>query len=225
MSELVTPEELAAAQVSRYNPALNDWNSLIAEADEILGYELAKDELADELVGIPFIVTRMQFRPGVNRPTGEMKDGKPVLKQGAYCTFECVLAPEFNLTRINVARSGSGLGKLLTLEVVPFGPGEHVVLNDGSTGLYRQGVEYLAAKGYIVLPEPIVATGPMGMCSYDLIPDEWQDIRAGEIRYDEDGFGLYEVQVRLFAKRGLRLSEYENEYTAPGEQAKTRYFA
>jgi len=223
MSELTTPED---ARLAAYNPVLTSWDDLIGEADEILGYELAKDELADELVGVPFIVVRMQFRPGINRPTGERDErGKPVLKQGAYCTFSCVLAPEFNLTRINVARDASRLGKLLTLEALPFGPGDHVVLNDGSTGLYRQGVEYLAAKGIIKLPEPVVPIGPMGMCSYDLIPSEWTDILSGDVTFDPDGFTCFDTQVRLFAKRGLRLSEYENEFTAPGEQAKTRYFA
>lgn len=223
MSELVNAE---VAQLAAYNPAIQDWDALVAEADEILGYELAKDELADELVGVPFIVTRMQFRPGVMRPTGEIdKDTKkPVLKQGAYVTLSCVLAPEFNLTRINVARKANDLGPLLTTGALPFEPGSHVVLNDGSTGLYRQAVEYLAAKGYIKLPEPLSPLGPMGMSSYDLIPSEWADILAGDMRFNEDGFGEADFPVRLFAKRGLRVSEYDNP-VKPGETSKTRYFA
>jgi len=218
--------EIPETQISRYNPASDDWDSLIEGADEVLGYELAKDELADELVGVPFIVTRMQFRPGVNRPTGERDDkGKPVVKQGAYVTLSCRLAPSFNLTRINVARKANGLSPILTMDALPFETDAHVVLNDGSTGLYRQAVEYLHAKGHITLPDPVVTVGPMGMCSFDLIPAEWESINTGDAHYTEDEFLVYDTEVRLFAKRGLRLSAYENEFTAPGEQAKTRYFA
>jgi len=204
-----------------------DWDQLVSGADVVLGYDLAKDELADELVGIPFMVVRMQFRPGVNRPTGERdaETGRPIVKQGAYVTLSCVLAPEFNLTRINVARKASGLSPLLALNTLPFEPNDHVVLNDGSTGLYRQSVEYLAAKEFIALSDPIVMVGPMGMCSYDAIPSEWTSINAGSAIFDEEGFLTADFPTRLFAKRGLRLSEYANEFTAPGEQAKTRYFA
>jgi hypothetical protein len=214
--------------VSEFAPYVpgESWESLMAEADTVLGYDLAKDELADELTGVPFLVTRMQFRAGVNRPTGERDaaTGKPIVKQGAYVTLSCVLADSFNLTRINVARKASHLGQLLTLEALPFSPGDLVVLNDGSTGLYRQSVEYLHAKDFIVLPDPLVTVGPMGQCSYDLIPNEWESINTGYSKYDEDEFLTYDINVRLFAKRGLRLSDYENEFTAPGEQARTRYF-
>jgi len=223
MSEI---ETTAPAEIASYNPAVDSWDDLVNSADVILGYDLAKDELADELVGLPFMVTRMQFRPGVNRPTGQRDDkGKPVVKQGAYVTLSCVLAPEFNLTRINLARKASNLPAMLTLEALPFSPGDHVVLNDGSTGLYRQSVEYLHAKGMIGLPDPVVPVGPMGMCSYDLIPAEWTAINTGDAHYTDEEFLVYDVQVRLFAKRGLRLSDYENEFTAPGETARTRYFA
>jgi hypothetical protein len=221
-NELEVPAEANALA----NPVYGDWDSLIAEADVVSGYDLAKDEIADDLAGVPFLVHRMQFRPGVSRPTGERDDkGKPVLKQGAYVTLSCRVAPVLNLTRINAARKASGLPPVLTLEALTVEPDSLIVLNDGSTGLYRQSVEYLAAKGAIILPQPIVAVGPMGMSTYDLIPSEWEDVTTGDVRFTPEGFQEYDVPVALFAKRGLRLSDYSNELTAPGETARTRYFA
>lgn len=219
--------ELEVPQNTLANPIIDgDWYALIEDADVVLGFDLAKDEMADDLVGVPFLVARMQFRPGVNRPTGEHDDkGKPVVKQGAYVTLSCRVAPELNITRINSARKASKLSPVLSLDGLAIEPDSLIVLNDGSTGLYRQSVEYLFHKGIIDLPQPVVTVGPMGMCSYDLIPSEWADIRTGDSQLTEEEFLTADFAVALFAKRGLRLSDYENEFTAPGETARTRYFA
>lgn len=206
----------ASEQVSRYSPYSDDWDSLTGEADTVFGYDLAKDEIADALTGIPFIITSATFRPGITRKTPEGN------KQYAYVSLETVISPTINLTRVNAAREASKLPKLEHAGQLPFDLGGHVVVNDGSTGIYRQIVQYLRAKDMIGLPEPIKETGEIGESTYDLPPGDWTDT-GGMYRFDEGGNFVARYDVRLKCPRGLRLSKYENNYTAPGEQATTRY--
>lgn len=214
--------EQVAQEPEAYTGA-EDWESLRAQSDEIMGYDLAKDELLDALVGIPFLGTSLNFRPGVTRKDNEGKD-----KKYAYVSVEAVIPPakELRIPKINVARSVAELPPITSLDDLPFGPDDHVVFNDGSTGIYRQVVQYLAAKQYIQLVregDSVVTSGKLGETTYDLPPEDWADIKAGHMRFDLDGFGLYSVHVRLFCPRGLRLSKYTNEYNPDG--SKTRYLA
>lgn len=203
MTELVKPP-----LVPVYQPGEN-WQSLIGDADEILGYDLARDETADDIAGVPFLITRVQFRPGVMR-------GK---ERQAYVSCECVIAPDLNLTLINTRRESSRLPRVTTLDSLAFGPGSHIVFNDGSTGVYRQITKYLSAKGFIELASPVIETGAYGESSFDQPPSRWTKINAGDPIAD-DGFTYYVADIRLFCPRGLRLSLYENDYTQTG---KTRY--
>lgn len=198
------------------------WKELTADADEVLGYELAKDELLDALVGVPFIITQLSFRPGITRKT-EQGD-----KQFAFVSIECVIAPasELRIAKINVARKTAGLPSIESLADLPFGPDDHVIFNDGSTGIYRQIVQYLATKKYITLVkegQEVISNGRIGETSLDLPPGDWHDVHAGHMRFDLDRFGIYTVHVRLLCPRGLRLSKYQNEYNPDG--SKTRYIA
>ena len=199
------------------------WADLMAgEKDTILGYDPAKDELLDALVGVPHLITSMTFRPGVTRKTGNGD------KKFAYVSLEAIVPPEteLDLAKINAARKTSKLEPVANLTDLPFGANDHVVYNDGSTGIYRQVVQYLGAKGYVSLVkegEEVVTNGKLGETTYDLPPEDWADIHTGHMRFDTDGFGLYSVHVRLFCPRGLRLSKYENEYNPDG--SKTRYLA
>ncbi len=192
-----------------YQPG-EDWATLIQGADETLGYDLAKDETADDLVGVPFLITAAHFRPGllVNKT------------RQAYVSCEIRIAPELNLRLINGRREGSRLAGISSLDSLAFGPDSHVVFNDGSTGVYRQMVKYLAARRFITLDEPIVETGAYGDTSFDQPPNVWAGIHAGDTPEDEEGFILYSIPIRLYCPRGLRLSQYEHsEYG----QTKTRY--
>jgi len=77
------------------------------------------------------------------------------------------------------------------------------VFNDGSTGIRRQVVQYLASKG--LLPEHYVEN-----------PDTtvWGVLPAA---VDENGEGSdWEIPVKLVCARGLRVSEYSNEFTDEG---------
>lgn len=73
-----------------------------------------------------------------------------------------------------------------------------VVFNDGSTGVRRQIVQYLKSRG--------------------LLADDWDDDAPLVTMPEQDGvtFDKSLGFVPLFAPRGLRVSEYSNEYTDEG---------
>lgn len=204
-------EEMAVTEPERFDPnAPQAWSVAINEADEVLGFDLAKDEILDALEGVPFLITRLTFREA------------GMISRDSYVSVECQVAPKAELERRRVR-----------LDTLPFDPGELVVFNDGSTGVYRQLVQYLKVKGFITLPHPIVESGNGPRydekakkikyeCSYDLPPEMWTDVHGGEMRFTPNGKGEYTVNVRLFARRGIRISEYDNDWTKDG---KTRYLA
>lgn len=217
--ETTIPE---SAMTEKYSPYRDSYDVLEASADTVFGYDLAKDELADNLAGVAFIATSATFRPGIVRDV--IEDGAKAKKQFAYVSLETVINPALFVARINVGRAAAKLPKITTLEELPFEPGSHVVINDGSTGIYRQVVEYLNAKGYIKLPDPLIPNGELGESSYDLPPSDWTEANgADDFRYDETGFATAHFNIRLKCPRGLRLSRYSNDYTN-GEEATTRYF-
>jgi hypothetical protein len=202
------------SRVPVYQPS-EDWETLLASADEILGYDLAKDETADDLVGVPFLLTKVIFRPGV------MRDGKRM----AYVSCECRVGPALDLRKVNIGREASRLPKITDLDVLAFGPDSHVVFNDGSTGVYRQIVKYLWSRKFIALKDPVIEAGSYGETSFDIPPGGWAGIATGEtttIGEGKDIFTGYVADIRLFCPRGLRNSLYENEYTQTG---RTRYLA
>jgi hypothetical protein len=198
-----------ASMVPVYQPG-EDWNTLADSADEILGYDLARDETADDLTGVPFLITRVMFRPGVMR-------GK---ERSAYVSCEVRIAPELDVRLINSRRNGSRMTPITDISNLAFGPDSHVVFNDGSTGVYRQIVKYLAMKEMIILTSPVIEAGTYGESSFDQSPGQWEDIAGDGAAIDPSGFLGYTANVRLFCPRGLRLSLYENDYTQTG---KTRY--
>lgn len=192
-----------------YQPG-EDWQNLINEADEIIGYDLARDETADDLVGVPFLITGVVFRPGVLREK----------ERQAYVSCEVRISPKLDLRLINSRRESSRLGKIPDLDQLTFEPDAHVVFNDGSTGVYRQIVKYLAMKGFITLNDPVIEAGSYGESSFDSPPSGWGNVNQGDAKFDADGFMDYNTPIRLYCPRGLRLSTYENDYTQTG---KTRY--
>ena len=166
--------EVPAAEFpAKYDPytEAGQWDALSDQADTVFGFDLAKDELADALCGVEFIVVAMTFRPGIIRDA----------LQYAYVSLETVISPRLHIARVNMGRRGSGgrdagLPDLTTLDDLPFEPGSHVVINDGSTGIYRQAVQYLCAKQFISLPDPITEGGEHGKSTFDLPPAAWSDV-------------------------------------------------
>lgn len=175
------------------------------DADEVEGYDLIKGNALNSLVGVPFMVVSATFHEGVQR--------KGIPYRDDFVSLEVVVAP-FEVMKAQKARIlGRRVSAQLTDPEDIAKPGERVVINDGSTGIYRQIVQYLSMKGLIELPDGPLE-GPKGECVYDLPRSGWLD--GG----DETTFSL-----RLKCPRGLRYSEYNNEYTTPGERAITWYLA
>jgi hypothetical protein len=175
-------------------------------ADEIQGNDLLKDQILRDLEGVPFGITRLTFRRGAaSRKTKGM--------HLAYVSVEGVIADKEYLA-----------SRKRSLDDTPFRPGDHIIFNDGSSGVYRQLVQYLEGKGYIVLPDSLPKDGPKEECRYDLPPSKWIEINAGTNYFDMDAdFMVYAVDVRLMCPRGLRNSDYTNEYAPDG--ATTHYLA
>lgn len=201
--------ENAPTEPERFDPN-QSWEMATRDADVVLGHDLAKGEILDALEGVPFLITRLSFREA------------DTIARGSYVSCECQVAPQAILEKRRV-----------NFSQLPFDPGELVVFNDGSTGVYRQMVAYLHQKGFITLPDPVTGSGNgprwdekgkkvIYECSYDLPPEMWKDVYAGDMRFTPAGKGEYTVNVRIFAKRGIRISTYDNEWTQDG---KTRYLA
>ena len=186
-----------AAGIAPYSPGAEDWASLVGTADEVLGHELISGEAADKLIGVPFIITRVTFREGTQRAGAAWRDD--------YVSCEAVVAPE------SLLQERAHRGRL-KLDDISVDPGEHIIFNDGSTGIYRQIVQYLEAKNLIRLPAGADAGGK-GESRFDLPRSLWDD---------GDEAGTDGINIRLKCPRGLRYSEYSNEYTQDG---KTRYIA
>lgn len=76
--------------------------------------------------------------------------------------------------------------------------GEDVVYNDGSTGVRRQIMEYLTAKGFRDDADPDARV---------TVPLKTPSDEGMSVEYD----------IRLNAPRGLRVSNYVNDFTQEGE--------
>src|SRR5579862_6482722 len=141
------------------------WNEL--DADEVEGYDLLRDEALNDLVGVPFVAFKTVFRDGTQRKDVDYHDD--------YASVELRVAPASvilrDLTRIQTRRRGFKVAEL-TAEQCASLPGQQLVINDGSTGLYRQVVQYLAAKDLIKLPDG-PEEGEKGQSVYDLPRSLW----------------------------------------------------
>jgi hypothetical protein len=188
---------LAEPDIQPYDPNRDSWDDLESTADVVQGSDLIRGDAADKLLGVPFVITRAVFREGVQRPGMDYRDD--------YVSCEAVVAPQ------EVLKDRARRGRL-DLDEISVDPGEHIVFNDGSTGIYRQMVQYLCLKGMITLPDPINAEGGKGESSFDLPRSQW----ATGAEAGTAGFN-----IRLKCPRGLRYSDYTNEYNPDG--SRTRY--
>jgi hypothetical protein len=196
------PVKVETKLIHPYDPNFVDWNQLVNEADEVQGYRLLKDEEFDTLVGVPFVITKL-----INRQGEAIGNGH----EGAYFSHEAVIAPEDVLNKF-----------VKDLSKIAVAPGEHVVFNDGSTGIYRQIVQYLVGHGFIELPSPVIVNGKSGESTFDLPPEKWANFNpnAGDLRFDVNGAAIYTAHVRISCARGTRVSGYDAEGIG---KAQTRY--
>jgi hypothetical protein len=181
------------------------WEDITRDADEVFGADLEK---GNQLIGVPMCIIRATFRQG------DYMSAK-IDNKGWYVSLDTIIAPQTEIDRA-IRR-----GRIPEENTVPE-PGEHLIFNEGGTGVYRQVVEYLAAKNRIQIKSDLPETGAYGESRYDVLPPEWDYPEHGQydLRFDPDGNPVVSFEIRLLCPRGLRSSEYENEYT---KQGVTRY--
>jgi hypothetical protein len=184
------------------------WND--PDVDEVGGADLLRDAALTDAVGVPFRAFKAIWRDGIQRKNVKYRDD--------YVSLEFQIAPArvilSGLSRIQARRTSYKVPEL-TAEQLASLPGESLVLNDGSTGLYRQVLQYAVAKSLVTLPEG-PEEGEKGESILDLPRSEWL---TGA---DEATKGF---DIKLNCPRGLRFSEYPSEYLPEGELAKTWYIA
>ena len=192
------------AERPRWEPyAGQGYAELSRGAAVIPGGDLVKGDL---LIGVPFVITAMTFR------TGDYMNAATKLN-GPYVTVECLTGDETAFAR--AVKRGRVTGDC------PFGPEEEILFNEGGTGAYRQCVQVWEACQWIVLPDGPNG-GEYGVSRFDSPLGTWtvtSDIVTTGA--DSDGQVVYSAPVRLLCPRGLRVSEYENQFTKEG---RTRYF-
>ncbi len=177
--------------MSAQDRAVAEWEQQTAQADEVIGHSLIggkeNEETLDNLIGVPFLIENITFRPG---DINIAPKGQPAVYRD-YVSVEALIHPDYQ-RRFKRSR---------------------VVFNDGSTGIYRQIVAYLAARGYVTVSDTVAEKAPSNESRYDVSYS--QPDRDGEPNRPVD------FAVRLYCPEGLRKSDYTNEY---GE-AETWYLA
>lgn len=170
-------------------------------------------EEGNRLIGVPFIALRLTYRPGgfISPVTNEA---------GHYVSIDLMVGPEREIAK--------GIRRGRITEPCDVEPGELLVINEGGTGVYRQTVEFLETKGWIILPDG-PKNGAYSESRYDTPLDKWRypDASPVEVRFDINGDPIATADIRLECPRGLRASEYDNPSAKPGTNAKaiTRYIA
>lgn len=190
--------------VQRYHG--ESWEALTQDAQEVYGADLEK---GDTLIGVPFCLVEVTFRPGiVNARTGEIM---------FYASLDLITAPSEAISRA-IRRKRIPEANIGAVE-----PNEHLVINEGGTGVYRQIVAYLEASGRIQIKSELGREGRFGESRFDISPREWSiSPDTADFRVDDAGNPTVAFPVRLLCPRGLRASEYENEFS---KAATTRYIA
>lgn len=195
--------ELAVPQWTLY--AGQTYAELAASAAALPGGDLVK---GDSLIGVPFVTTAMTFRVG-----DTMNAATKV--RGAYVTIEILTGDERAFKR--------ALARGRIDENCPFDPEEEIVFNEGGTGAYRQAVHAWEGMHWITLPDGPEG-GTYGESRLDAPLSNWEFPADSpvECAVDSEGNPVFSAAVRLLCPRGLRVSEYQNDFTKEG---RTRYFA
>lgn len=182
------------------------FGELIETAAVSPGADLVKGDL---LIGVPFVTTTVTFR------IGDYMNATTKVK-GPYANIEIVTADAAAFAR--AVKRGRISADDNTID-----PGEELIFNEGGTGVYRQCVAAWLDLGWIRLPEG-EREGASGVSILDTPLADWLISNGGPVTVGADGEGnpVYSAATRLYCKRGLRVSEYENDYTKEG---RTRYFA
>lgn len=216
-SEVATREQ---AKAIRRQAELDAWSAALEEADAVVTPDLVSGNAAKKaLCGIPFLITRLEFRQGVKRLKGDLMLTKE-REYNAYVTVTASIAPAtaIRMEKVNMLRDQNDLDPLTDLSALPFDIGGEVVINDGSTGIYRQCVEYLEGKALITLGElGVRGKAGRGESVFDQAPYEWGSADgASSSQFSETGFLECDFRVSVAARKGLRPSDYQNDYNPDG---------
>jgi hypothetical protein len=196
-------EKPAAVAFPEYQGNEN-WAELTAGAITTKGADLLD---GIDLTGVPFVVTSATFRLGdaLSLVTNEIP---------YYVSLEIVAGNE-------AAFAQAKRRKRIT-DQCPVVPGERLVFNEGGTGVYRQVVGLMESLGWIRLPDGPEG-GAYGESRLDTSPEKWE-ILSDSVRHNvgPSGKRTFTADIRIYAERGIRVSEYENKFTKEGA---TRYLA
>jgi hypothetical protein len=183
------------------------WDELTQEAHEVFGADLEKGQ---QLIGVPMCLVQATFRRGDFAD----KNGE----KGFYVSLDTIIAPA-PLVEKAVKR---GRIPEENWDYIRESVGDHLIFNEGGTGVYRQVVAYLEATERIQIKSDLGREGAYGESRFDTSPEQWTVDDSAELKRDEDGSYAVAFAIRLLCPRGLRSSEYANEYTKAGV---TRYIA
>jgi hypothetical protein len=180
------------------------WEDLTRDAYEVFGADL---EAGAQLIGVPMCLIMATFRQGDYADKNGVK--------GFYVSLDTIIGPQGEIAKA-VRR------KRIPEDVTPPEPGEHLVFNEGGTGVYRQIVSYLEETGRIRITSDLPREGAYGESRLDIPPSAWDVDQSADFRKSPDGQPSLAFSLRILCPRGLRSSEYANDYS---KAAVTRYIA
>ena len=176
------------------------------------------------LIGVPFAIVSVHYRTGAYKRPKEVFPADFVSVEGYTAPLTNRLYNPATIKRLRErardSLTGAQIAKL-GFEVDDYAePGDKVVINDSSTGIYRQITSYLAYKKFIKVSLPKNAPkdaepqyddlkGTLGSNLFDQSRDEWAEGK------DVATQGIY-LPNALVARQGLRVSGYENDSTQEG---------
>jgi hypothetical protein len=186
--------------------------SMLSNVDAVVSTGVLEQDKA-RLIGVPHMITRLTFRPPTPSPTVDDPNAMT-----DYVSIECVVA---DMPRIMQAIERRWIPGVTDLSGFAFSPEESLVYNDGSTGIRRQLVKFLAQAERITLPP---RPSNVGDEFFDMPWTEWeafdnytfQNVEGSDTKIEVPDFDF-----RVFAEHGLRVSEY----TFEGRAATTFYLS
>ena len=192
----------ARADAVLYNPD-NDFRSLALDSAYVAqGFRLVDKS---DLIGVPFVVKRIVFRPGMPK-SGEKTPGD-------YVSVECIVA-DTELLESYPTKT------MLPVPMTVYG-NEPVVFNDSSTGIRRYLVNGLQIVG-------LIDVGIASRKDENPLDKEFQRwAKGGDRALDGfQGFDFDHKKAIVVATRGLRRSQYKWQDASGHEHpAETYYFA
>lgn len=162
-----------------------------------------------DLTGIPFMVRMATYREG---GYGEFLPGK----QNNFLTLEAIVLDQAAIDESEAQRKSMRNAAGLDPDApVRFAPFERIIVNDGSTGLYRAMTMALHAKKLIQVDYDLGADSERGAKGSSIYDEPMACWKKGEEQ------ALKGIEVNFVAPAGLRPSLYNYG----GKDAITFYFA